>query len=93
MKTLIGPEEKARRHREAERARKRSAGEVQMSREEYLEGAARWRAEALRMASKGLRSGEIARRLGKSKSSVQKALRGTREEGGGKSVRLYSSGA
>ncbi|MDP8952430.1 MAG: helix-turn-helix domain-containing protein, partial [Actinomycetota bacterium] len=85
MRTLIGPEEKTRRHREAERARKHAAGEVRMSREEYLEGAVRWRAEAFEMSSEGLRSGEIARRLGKSKSSVQKALRAAREEGGGKS--------
>ncbi len=91
MKTLIGPEEKRRRDRERDEKRRRAAGQV--PREEYEARAAEWRTEALRMAAEGMRSGEIARRVGKSKSSVQKALRAGGEEGGGKSLRLYSSGA
>ncbi len=91
MRTLIGPEEKRRRDRERDEKRRRAAGQV--PREKYEARAAEWRTEALRMAAEGMRSGEIARRVGKSKSSVQKALRAGGEEGGGKSLHLYSSGA
>jgi transposase len=48
---------------------------------EYESRAAWRRAGAVRMAAEGLRSGEIARRLGISKNSVQKALRTVRKQG------------
>jgi hypothetical protein len=67
LKTIISDEERRRR----DRARKNP----NMSRQEYLTRATKRRAQACSMAAQGLRSGEIAARLGISKSSVQKALR------------------
>ena len=87
LKTIISDEERRRRDRERDEKRRREAGA--MTRSEYESRAAQRRAEAVRMATEGLQSGEIARRLGISKSSVQKTLRAARKEGGGKSLRLY----
>jgi hypothetical protein len=67
LKTIISDEERRRRDRERKNP--------EMSRKEYLTRAAKRRAEARRLAVAGLRSGQIAERLGVSKSSVQKALR------------------
>ena len=81
LKTIISDEERRRRDRERKQRERRSSGQVEMSRAEY-EGRARdRRSEALRMASEGLRSGEIAEALGVSKSSVQKTLRAVRRGG------------
>ena len=76
FKTIISDEERRRRDRE----RKGS----EMTRAEYESRAAQRRANVLKLAGDGLRSGEIARSLEISKSSVQKTLRSARQQGGGK---------
>lgn len=67
FKTIISDDERRRRDRERKNP--------EMTRREYETRAAKRRAEARRLADEGLRSGQIAERLGISKSSVQKALR------------------
>jgi len=74
LTTIISDTERRRRHRKKERARKRDAGEVQMSRQEYLTRAANRRAEARRMAAEGLSLRQIAKELGISKSAVYHGL-------------------
>src|SRR5215212_10182555 len=81
LKTIISDDERRRRDRERKQRERRLTGEVEMTRAEYEDRAARRRSEALRMAAEGLQSGEIARRLGISKSSVQKTLRAAGKEG------------
>jgi hypothetical protein len=76
FKTIISDHERRRRDRQRKG--------YEMTRREYETRAAKRRAQARRLAAEGLQSGEIAKRLGISKSSVQKTLRATREEGGGK---------
>jgi hypothetical protein len=74
LTTIISDTERRRRHREKERARKRDAGEVQMSRQDYEERAKDRRAEAQRMAAEGLRAQEIAGSLGVSVHTVRSYL-------------------
>ncbi len=88
LRTIVSDEERRRRDRE----RKGS----EMTRAEYEGRAAERRREAVRMASQGFRSSQIAQALGISKSSVQKTLSAAKRagelredarmaEGGGKS--------
>ena len=81
LKTIISDEERRRRDRERKKRERRESGEVEMSRREYEVRAAKRRAQVRRMAAEGSRSGEIAERLGISKSSVQKTLSASRREG------------
>ena len=75
LTTIISDNERRRRHREKERGRKHDAGEVEMSRQEYLTRAAKRRAEARRMAAEGLSDGQIAARLGISRRRVNQLLK------------------
>ena len=87
MRVLIGSDEKRRRHREAERERKRQVGETTQDRAEYLESAKAIdkRDEARALKEKGMATVAIARKLGVSRQRVQQYL----QEGCKGSVPLY----
>lgn len=85
FKTIISDEERRRRDRIRKKEERRRAGEVEMSRAEYEDRAARRRSEASRMAARGLRTAEIAAELGISQRAVQIALKAARS-GEAKSV-------
>lgn len=68
-------EERRQQRNAAERQRKRRAGEVKMSREEYLQRAAYRREEAVRHNEEGLSAKETAYRLGLTTRRVRQLLR------------------
>ena len=76
MRTVVSEEERRRRDRERKG--------YEMTRREYETRAAKRRAQARRMAAEGLRSGQIAERLGISKRAVQMALKDAGSRGGEK---------
>ncbi len=72
LKTVISDEERRRRDRERDEARRREAGA--MTRRDYFTRAAKRRAEARRLAAKGLSLRAIGRTLGISHEAARKAL-------------------
>lgn len=81
MQVLISSDEARRRHRVAERERKRRVGEVKMTRGEYLDLAAWNRSEVQRMTLQGRSASEIAEALKLSKIRVKEIRRENRENG------------
>lgn len=75
MRTLIGPEEKRRRHQEAERERKRVTGETQQDRNQYLQRAAERRREAQARHAQGESLRQIAEALGVTEGAVRYMLK------------------
>jgi DNA-binding NarL/FixJ family response regulator len=72
--TIISGDERRRRDRGRKKRQRREAGEVEMTRQEYLTRAVRRRAQARRLAQGGKSLRQIAKELGISHEAVRKAL-------------------
>ncbi|WP_053961247.1 hypothetical protein [Sulfobacillus thermosulfidooxidans] len=76
MRVLIGPEEKRRRHREAESQRKRQSGEVKQTRADYEAQARARRVQATQLRNAGKSYRAIAAALGCSVGEAYRLLNG-----------------
>jgi hypothetical protein len=72
--TIISGDERRRRDRGRKKRQRREAGEVEMTRQEYLTRAVRRRAQARTLAQAGKSLRQIAKELGISHEAVRKAL-------------------